>query len=152
MSGKRSRNKGASFERLIANHMKTVFPSARRGVGQYQSAGNGADVEGTDYWIECKHGKQPNIRAAYEQARAARKENKDDRPILVVTRKDRSPIMATVEIQDFIRLLFRANFPGIPIDDEDFDLHHRGLTSETEIKSYLDRIYEQLKQSKPERK
>jgi len=105
MSGKLSRNKGATFERLIATELKEVHPGARRGVGQTQSAGNGADVEGTPFWIECKHGKQPNIRAAYKQAIEARKEADDPRPVLVVSRRDREPIMATLELKTLISLL-----------------------------------------------
>lgn len=103
--GKLSRNKGATFERLVANMLKEVYSNARRGVGQTQSSGNGADVEGTPFWVECKHGKQPNIRAAYKQAIEARKETNDAREVLVVTRRDREPIMATIELKTLIEIL-----------------------------------------------
>ena len=44
MSGRFSRNKGARFERAIANKLKPIFPKAVRGVGQTQSGANGSDV------------------------------------------------------------------------------------------------------------
>lgn len=105
MSGKRSRDKGSKFERLIANELKVLFENACRGVGQTQKGSTCADVEGTPFWVECKHGKQPNIRAAFKQAIDARKDADDSRPILVVSRKDRGIVMASMELETLIELL-----------------------------------------------
>ena len=101
MGGKRSRDKGAAFERRTASILKQVFPEARRGVGQTQSASNGADVEGTAFWVECKKGQRPNIQGAFKQALAA----KDDRPILVVSMKDRDQPLYTIDEATFLALI-----------------------------------------------
>lgn len=102
--GKLSRNKGAEFERRVAKVLKQIWPEARRGVGQYQSSGNGADVEGTDYWVECKKGARPNIQGAFKQALAA----KDDRPVLVVSMKDRDRPLYTMDEETFLKLVKRV--------------------------------------------
>lgn len=99
--GKLSRNKGASFERKIANTFKQIFGNARRGCGQTQSASNGADVEGTPFWIECKKGARPNIQGAFRQALEARPKD-DIRPVLVVSMKDRDQPLYTVDEKTFI--------------------------------------------------
>ena len=104
MSGKLSRNKGAEFERRVAKVLKQIWPDARRGVGQYQSSGNGADVEGTDYWVECKKGARPNIQGAFKQALDA----KDDRPVLVVSMKDRDRPLYTIDEETFLNLVKRV--------------------------------------------
>lgn len=83
--GKYQRNKGANFEREIANFLKANgFPQARRGIGQSRSAKEVSDVEGTPFWVECKVGAGPSVRAAIAQAEAAT----DGRPIAVVVKWD----------------------------------------------------------------
>jgi hypothetical protein len=91
LSGRYSRNKGANFERLIANTLKPYWPGARRGIGQARSSKEVADVEGTPYWIECKRQKRCSIKAAIRQAEAAT----DGRPIWVITKNDKEPVMIT---------------------------------------------------------
>lgn len=105
MSGSFSRNKGARFERAIANKLKTIFPKAVRGVGQTQAGSNGCDVEGTPFWIECKAQKKTNIEGAFSQATEAKAKAEDLRPILVVSKRDREPTKATMLLNDFIALL-----------------------------------------------
>tara|TARA_R100000008_G_C3576219_1_gene165463 strand:- start:1144 stop:1467 length:324 start_codon:yes stop_codon:yes gene_type:complete len=101
MSGKRSRDKGARFERSCAEFFKRWYPKAKRGVGQSQSGDNGADVEGTDYWIEAKVGSRPNIQGAYDQAFEAT----DGRPILVFSKKDRNKVLVTMDADTFTNLI-----------------------------------------------
>lgn len=91
LSGRKSRNKGSAFERLIANALKPYWPTARRGIGQARSAGEVADVEGTPYWFELKRQKKCSIPAAIRQAEAAT----DGRPVVVVTKDDWEPIQVT---------------------------------------------------------
>lgn len=99
--GRMQRNKGANFEREIANELKPLYPNAKRGIGQARSASEVSDVEGTPWWIECKRGRQPNVRAAFRQAQEAT----DGRPILVVVRDDNQPAFVCLSLQDFKDLL-----------------------------------------------
>jgi hypothetical protein len=96
-----SRNKGAAWERQVANELKPYFPNARRGLGQARSAGEVSDVEGTPWWVECKRMKRCSIEAAWRQAEAAT----DGRPILVVTRDDRAEALATLMMPTGRRLI-----------------------------------------------
>ena len=100
MSGRRSRDKGAVFERRLATTFRAIWPDARRGIGQTRFAGEVPDVEGTPYWVEAKRQKRPNINAAVAQARKAT----DGRPILVVTKRDREPTLVTMDLCTFLRL------------------------------------------------
>ncbi len=90
--GKKSRTKGAEFEREIANLFRQHYPEARRG-GHDQAGPAGApDVSGTPWWIECKRYRevtQAIVADAMKQARAAADRADDPRPLLVVTRQDR---------------------------------------------------------------
>lgn len=109
MSGLRSRRKGASFERKIANTLKALWGNARR-LGHAQS-GNGRveegcpDVEGTPFFVECKHGKKPNIPGAYKQAVEAT----DGRPPLVITRRDGEDILVTMKLEDWLEWIKTSN-------------------------------------------
>tara|TARA_Y100001963_G_scaffold135532_1_gene197179 strand:- start:522 stop:893 length:372 start_codon:yes stop_codon:yes gene_type:complete len=61
--GKKSRTKGASFERWVANKLKTVWPDARRrGNAQADGKQIESDVEGVPGWsVECKrYAEQPS--------------------------------------------------------------------------------------------
>lgn len=99
--GKRSREKGACFERAVAIVMRGLYPSARRGIGQARSGGEVPDVDGTPWWVEAKHRRRVSVMAAWRQATDAR----DERPALVVTREDRGPTLVTMAIEDFVRLV-----------------------------------------------
>jgi len=99
-----SRRKGANFERQVANLLRPLFPSSRRGIGQARSAGEVADVEGTPFWIECKRHKRCRIPAAMRQAQEAT----DGRPCLVVAKDDYGPIRVTLEelgMEEFLKCL-----------------------------------------------
>ena len=123
MSGARSRNKGAKWERDAAALLAEVFPDAKRGIGQTRMGSDGADVEGTPYWVECKVGQRPNIYAAIEQSVAAT----DGRPWLVVSRKNStgggvaSVDAVTMSVESLLSLLRR-------VQSECPCRHCRGLT------------------------
>lgn len=108
MNGRKSRNKGATFERWLANVLKRIWPGAKRGIGQTRSAGEVADVEGTDYWVEAKRHKRCNIRAAWRQACEAT----DGRPVLVVTKDDFAEPLVTMSLDRY--LLLEAMNQGAP--------------------------------------
>lgn len=99
--GKMQRNKGAGFEREIAATLKSVFPEAKRGIGQARSASEVADVEGTPFWLECKRGRQPNVRAAFRQAEEAT----DGRPALIVIRDDNDKAFVAMRLTTFMDIL-----------------------------------------------
>lgn len=102
MSGRRSRNKGASFERRVAAMFKLVWPDALRGIGQARSASEVPDVDGTPLWVECKKRKgNPDIPAALKQARAAT----DGRPVVAVTAKDFEEPLVTMYLVDWLAFL-----------------------------------------------
>ena len=101
MSGKRSRDKGARFERFVANELAAVYPTAVRGCGQYHRGSNKADVEGTPYWIECKVGKRPSVYGAWDQAVATG----TDKEIVVVTKRDRDQALVTITLDKFIEII-----------------------------------------------
>ncbi len=93
-NGRRSRSKGAAFERWVVNELKRKGLEAERNIAQVRTAKReGCDVEGTGWFIECKVGANPDVKAAMEQARSDR--GGDMRPIVVIWKKDRMEPMAT---------------------------------------------------------
>ena len=73
MSGRRSRTKGASYERELVHVFRDAMPGAevKRGLqprGAHQDSV--PDVDCPIYWVEAKRGKKPNPRAALKQAEA----------------------------------------------------------------------------------
>ena len=81
--GRWQREKGAAFERAIANLLKPLWPDARRGIGQARAANEVPDVDGTPWWIETKAHRQVSIQAAYRQGIDAAEGR---RPVAVVSR------------------------------------------------------------------
>ena len=63
-----SRNKGAAFERWVANELKKAGLPAKRGLGQARSASEVPDVDLLGWWIECKRHKKCDREAAWRQA------------------------------------------------------------------------------------
>jgi len=123
--GLRSRRKGASWERELANKLRAWWPSAKRGIGQARSAKEVCDVEGTPFWWEAKHGAQTNPRAALRQAEAAT----DGRPCVAVCKDDRDAPFVCLRLNTFLDLFDRADerppqmghLPKLPILSVDFD-------------------------------
>ena len=100
--GRMSRQKGASFERGIANDLKVIFGAdAKRGIGQTRSAREVADVDGTPFWLELKNKKALSISKVVEQARS----ETDGRPPVLVIKHGRSEILACVPWALFVRIL-----------------------------------------------
>jgi len=107
-----SRRKGHNFERATAIALKELWPEAKRGQ-QYVSGNEQPDVDGTPYWVECKCGKRTNIKAAVKQATEA----SDGRPIVVISKNDREPVLVTMLYGDWHGLHKRGT--GLPEAEED---------------------------------
>lgn len=96
-----SRRKGANFERQLANLLKEFGFDTRRGQ-QYCGANGDADVVGIDgLHIEAKNVEALNIFKAMEQSRRDAKEN--EVPV-VIHKKNRTPILVTMDLENFINL------------------------------------------------
>ena len=103
---KYQREKGARFEREIANKLKEVFgPRTTRSSGQCFSGDTRADVDCPEIWVECKVGKRPNIKAALEQAEAAEKIANTGKTPGAICKWDRQEPIASMRIDYFIELL-----------------------------------------------
>lgn len=116
-----SRRKGKEFELLVANALKALYQGAKRGCaqarnGREQEDGK-ADIENTPWWIECCHSATANVWTKLAQAKAST----DGRLCVVIARRNRSAVVAAMELDDFKLLLqdveilreLRAKYPEI---------------------------------------
>jgi Holliday junction resolvase len=97
-----SRAKGARAERELANRLKELGYTARRGQ-QYCGANGDSDVVCTElahYHIECKMVEALNIDKAIDQATA----DCGNRTPIVVHRKKHRPWLVTMFLEDWIKL------------------------------------------------
>jgi len=108
MSGTRSRNKGARFERLLVTALKACFPDAHR--GQQAHNPRHADVEGTPFRIEAKHYAKPTYKTM-QDALAQAEENgarfEDERIPVAVVKQDGKPPMVMLTLRRFIQMIER---------------------------------------------
>lgn len=105
--GMRSRRKGKVGEREAAELLRELYPEAARTISQARGA-EACDVEGTPWWVEVKVGAKPNPLAALLQAKLDAAAAGDDRPPLVIARRDREGTTVTLAWSDFAALV-RAN-------------------------------------------
>lgn len=108
--GRKSREQGVVFERKVANALKPLFPNARRMSGQSRAGNEVPDVGGTPYWIECSDGATRAIHEKLAQGLVAAGSSPSaeyvGRPVVVVSHHGRrQETMATMRLEDFIRLL-----------------------------------------------
>lgn len=104
--GKYQRDKGARFEREIANRLKEVFgPRTTRSSGQCFKGDLRADVDCPEIWVECKVGKRPNIKAALEQAEEAEAGASTGKSPVAICKWDRQEPIASMRLDFFIELL-----------------------------------------------
>lgn len=117
--GKRSKEKGKKWERAIARLLRTTFPdvyrarqSRRGGAG----ADEGADVDGSPFWVEAKHRFTVSVWEALRQSEAKQAEKGDRRPPVVIAKIDRpppgwrvglplEPPTATMKLADWVALV-----------------------------------------------
>ncbi len=101
--GKMSRTKGHSFERLIANILKPVFPNARRHLEYQDAECFGVDLVNTGHYkIQCKRLKKYASLAAIKEIVCD--EWLGEVPLLV-TQGDRERVLVVLPIEEFVRLL-----------------------------------------------
>lgn len=114
--GRRSREKGAAYEREIAATLKRVFPVAARSFGQSRAGDETPDIVGTPWWIECTHGKAPNILGKMRQGRAATAATPSaryrDAHVVVFSRRDRKGDLVTMPLSLFLALAAQAGLGG----------------------------------------
>jgi hypothetical protein len=120
--GKLSRDKGKRWERAVAALLRPIFGgTVKRGLAQARfGASEDADVKGVpEFWVECKHGRQVNLRAALEQARGAESVSRNGatrgtraevfprdrlRPV-ACCKDDRKDPVVVMYLDDFVSLL-----------------------------------------------
>lgn len=104
MTGKASRRKGHDFERWVARKFNEIDPSckAQRGL-QYRDGAEAPDVllPNSTLHIECKRQKQPNIRAALQQAIYA---GGDESVPIAITKADQQPALCTMRFEDWLKM------------------------------------------------
>jgi len=99
--GKYQRNKGAAFEREIADDISGWLGiDVRRKLGAARDGGD--DIQVGQFRIECKRCETTKVWEWYEQAKG----NSEAGEIpVVVFRRSRSEPMALVSFSDFMRLM-----------------------------------------------
>jgi len=118
--GKTNRTSGHTMERQTAILLRDTFPDAKRG---YQSRGGTSaapDVDGTPFYIECKHELLPNIPKALMQAELGRYKVSEEGtkivdkrpPVAITKRKKAGPYkgkrLVTMRFEDWLELVARA--------------------------------------------
>ena len=94
-----SKQKGARFEREVAEILREHGYEARRGV-QYNGANGDPDVIGLPgHHLECKHVERLNIEEAMQQSRVDAREG--EIPV-VVHKRNRKKILITMEFEDYL--------------------------------------------------
>ena len=108
--GKMSREKGARFERTLANILKERGYDAQRSAQHCGNTGDAPDVRGLPgLWLEAKAQERIQIRPWYEQAkRDAEAAKKGEIPV-VIHKINRGEILATLSFEDFLTLYERGN-------------------------------------------
>lgn len=97
-----SRTKGRKYAQWVARKFRPIFTMARRGL-QDRDGSEACDVEGTPYWIECKHGRRVSIPDAMDQAVTDAPD--DPRRRIVICRIDRRGDLATMRLDDLLWLI-----------------------------------------------
>ena len=109
--GKSQRDKGARFERQIANDLKALGYDASRG---HQSNGGSAlepDVRGIPgVHIECKAVERLNLRSAMEQSE---RDAGDDEVPIVVHKQNRKEVLVTMRWSDFQEIAVQVFPPDV---------------------------------------
>lgn len=120
--GKMQRNKGATFERLIAKMFRETIgvdseaaKDIKRGLGQARGAGEIADVPVPHLWNECKHHAKCYPLKAYAQAVKAEQEWRERvygehgaraqrRIPVAICKSNRATITTTLALDDLARI------------------------------------------------
>lgn len=100
--GLRSRRKGATWERELVHRFAPLVPEAsvRRGA-QARGGDEAPDVDVPGLWVEAKHGRKVNLRAALTQAR---RDASAGRVPIAVCKDDRCEPVVVLGLEDFLTL------------------------------------------------
>ena len=103
MSGRRSRRKGAEWERVLVRMFREAMPRAqvRRGL-QSRSGEEVPDVDLPCFWLEAKRHRRTNVKAALRQAVASAPRG---RWPVAVCKDDREPAIVAMQLDDFLELV-----------------------------------------------
>jgi hypothetical protein len=106
ISGKGRRDKGASFEREVAEMLRPIWPAARRNLSQTRTAKvEGGDVQNTHpFHIECKRG----VATIQSAMRQAMRDCAESCAPVVVSRQDRGDTLVTMLAADWMSLVAAA--------------------------------------------
>jgi hypothetical protein len=116
MSGKKSRDKGARFERFLVLALKACFPETHR--GQQAHNPRHADIEGTPFRIEAKHWARltyKNVMQAVEQAIENGQRFNDGRIPIAITKIDGEEPLVHITLRYFLQLV-EKHFWAPPIE------------------------------------
>ena len=100
-----SRDKGKRFERQIAKDMRCLYGDGVKRGWQARQGQDAPDVDGTPWWIECKHHAKVNWRQAFYQASEARIMAEDERPQVAICKDTHGLTVAIMLYDDFATLL-----------------------------------------------
>jgi len=90
--------------------MKKVFGDHVRRGWQSREGSDAPDVVGTPFWIECKHHKKVNIKAALRQAKEdCTLSSNPAFPVLAICKDDKEKPIAAMYLNDFMKLLEEIN-------------------------------------------
>jgi len=97
-----SRDKGARFERWVADWFRTTFGTPAHRGQQYKGGPESPDVVGAmpGVHVECKHVERLYLYKAMEQAR---RDAGSFIPI-VISKSNRKPVLVTVALDDLVLL------------------------------------------------
>ncbi len=103
MSGRRSRIKGAVWERTLVRMFRDIMPGEdiKRGL-QYRSGQEACDVDVPCFWLEAKHHNRTNIKAALRQAIETAPKG---RWPIACCKDDRQPPIVAMLLDDFLELI-----------------------------------------------
>ena len=108
--GRMQRVKGQVWERAVAALFRAALGLGADVVKRGWQARDGreaSDVQGTPFWIECKHQRLCNAQAALRQAEEAT----DGRPPVAVCKDNRGAPFVVMRLNAFLALVGRAHGP-----------------------------------------
>lgn len=111
--GKSQRLKGHTFERWVARELREKGFDAKRGL-QSRDGDDAPDVVLPGFWIECKRGRKPNVRAALRQAIEA---SDGEGLVAAVIRDDRAAPFVAMPWLDWLDLIGGGTDVGFDAED-----------------------------------
>ena len=97
------RLKGKKWERAVAEKLRPLFGARVKRGYQTRDGREAPDVDGTPFWVECKHGALVNLRAALAQAISAT----DGRPPVVIAKDTGRSAVVLMRLEDWLALVER---------------------------------------------